>query len=64
MLNGERVSLIALYSVVPRDLERHKPAFDGMAAALEQVALLLQERDPYQITNKDLRRIGLANLLR
>ena len=64
MLNGERASLVALYSVVPRDLERHKPAFDGMVAALERVALLLQERDPYQVTDKDLRRIGLANLLR
>jgi len=64
MLNGERASLVALYNIVPRDLERHKPAFDGMAAALERVALLLQERNPYQITDKDLRRIGLANLLR
>jgi len=35
-----------------------------MVAALERVALLLQERDPYQVTDKDLRRIGLANLLR
>ncbi len=64
MLNEERVSLVALYRVVPRDLERHKPILDGMVAALERVAFLLQERDPYQITDKDLRRIGLANLLR
>ena len=63
-LNGERANLIALYGVVPRDLERHRPILDDMAAALERVALLLQERDPYQITDKDLRRIGLANLLR
>ena len=63
-LNEGRANLIALYGVVPRDLDRHKPIIESIAAALERVALLLQERDPYQITDKDLRRIGLANLLR
>jgi hypothetical protein len=47
MLNEERVSLVALYGVVPRDLARHKPILDGMVTALERAALLLQESDPY-----------------
>ncbi len=63
-LNEWRATLIALYAVIPRDLEPRRPELGDMAAALERVALLLQERDPYQITDKDLRRIGLANLLR
>ncbi len=63
-LNEERANLIALYAVIPRDLEPRRPEIEDMVAALERVALLLQERDPYQITDKDLRRIGLTNLLR
>lgn len=63
-LEAVRTTLIDLYGVLPRDLQRHVATFQHLAAGLESLAFFLQEPQPLQLTAPLLRAAGLANLLR
>jgi hypothetical protein len=63
-LDTARMTLIELYRRLPRDLQSQTATFQNLAANLEEIALLLQEPLPLQITAQLLRDAGLANLLR
>lgn len=63
LLTEAQSTLKALYAVTPAELPRQRRAFDRLNANLEEIALVLQEPRPLQITATLLREKGLGNIL-
>lgn len=64
MLLAVESALRELYRVLPANLPAHQARFDQILVWLEELGVVLQERDPLQLTPARLRDAGLTNLIR